>query len=143
MSLIDEWLDECEVDLAIDYQGNLGEAAAGNYKNFTKWLKRAKHYSLEYKKLLLEKEKLNGFLWIYYTGKAEPNVYKERPLDTRFLKSEVKDAIAIDPDILKINAKIMILEEYVDTLDRILKSVKDRDWAIKNAIEWRKFESGM
>jgi hypothetical protein len=59
------------------------------------------------------------------------------------LKSEVKDAINMDPEMQKLRGKILLLEEYVDTLERIVKSVKDRDWALKNAIEWRKFESGV
>jgi hypothetical protein len=143
MSIIDEMLEEAEADLHIDYNGNLGEQASLNYKNFTKWLKRLKTYSIEYKKLLMEQEKLNSELWIYYTGKAEPGVYKAKPLDNRYLKSEVKEAINMDPDMQKIRGKILLLEDYVDTLERIVKSVKDRDWALKNAIEWRKFESGI
>jgi hypothetical protein len=143
MSIIDEMLNEADNDLYIDYNGNLGEQSSQNYKNFTKWLKRLKTYSIEYKKLLMEQEKLNSELWIYYTGKAEPNVYKSRPLDNRFLKSEVKDAINMDPEMQKLRGKILLLEEYVDTLERIVKSVKDRDWTLKNAIEWRKFESGI
>jgi Recombination, repair and ssDNA binding protein UvsY len=143
MSLIDEWIEESETDLYIDYNGNLGEQAASNHKNFTKWLSRLKKHSLDLRKQRIREDKLNSELWIYYTGKANPDVYKQKPMDNRFLKSEVKEAISIDQEMMKMRLETSILEEYVDTLDRILKAVKDRDWAIKAAIDWRKFESGL
>jgi hypothetical protein len=140
---IDDWIEESEQDLHIDYHGNLGEQASLNYKNFTKWLGRLKKISLEYRKIQIEVEKLNSELWVYYTGKAPDETYKQKPMDHRFLKSEVKEAIAQDPEMMKIKLRLAIMSEYVDTLERICKAVKDRDWAIKNAIEWRKFESGV
>ena len=143
MSQIDDWIEEAETDLHIDYHGNLGEQASLNYKVFTKWLSRLKKITLEYRKLQIEEDKLNSDLWIYYTGKAPDETYKAKPMDHRFLKSEVKEAISQDPEMMKLRLRISIMSEYVDTLERIVKSIKDRDWAIKNAIEWRKFESGV
>jgi hypothetical protein len=143
MSQIDDWIQDSEADLHIDYHGNLGEQASTNYKNFTKWLTILKKHAIELKKLQLEESKLSAELWLYYTGKAEPQVYRDRPMDNRYLKSEVKEAISMDPDMMKLRLRISIMEEAVDTLERIVKAVKDRDWAIKAGIEWRRFESGI
>ena len=143
MSLIDDWIEEADQDLHIDYLGNIGEQLAYNHKHFTKWLSRLKKHSLELRKMRVKAEKLNSTLWIYYTGKASPDVYKAKPMDNRFLKSEVKEAISQDNEMMKLRLEISIQEEYVDTLERIVSEVKNRSYSFKNLIEWKKFESGI
>ena len=48
-----------------------------------------------------------------------------------------------DPEL----AKAVDMVEYVSTikdfLEKTLKNVENRNWNIKNAIEWRKFLSGV
>ena len=39
--------------------------------------------------------------------------------------------------------KIGYLETVVDYIKGVIKSVDNRGWDIKNAIEWKKFEAGV
>jgi hypothetical protein len=39
--------------------------------------------------------------------------------------------------------KVGYLETVVDYIKGVIKSVDNRGWDIKNAIEWRKFEAGV
>jgi hypothetical protein len=38
--------------------------------------------------------------------------------------------------------KIAVQQEKVDVLESIIKSIKDRGFQIKNAIEWERFKVG-
>ena len=45
-------------------------------------------------------------------------------------------------DLAKQQALVEYYEMCVDTCERYMKNISDRQWNIKNAIAWRKFESG-
>ena len=80
--------------------------------------------------------------WEYYTGKADPSVYREKPFDLKVLKNDVHIYINADEDIQKIQAKIIYQEAIVNYLEQILRMINTRSFTIKNAIEWRRFTSG-
>ena len=48
-----------------------------------------------------------------------------------------------DEDIIELNLKVEYQKEKVSYLESIIKEVSNRHWKIKNAIEWRKFVSGV
>lgn len=66
----------------------------------------------------------------------------ELPSQGRLLKSEVKDYLESDKDIVQAEIAVAAQYEVVYLLDRILKSLYNRGFLIKNAIEDRKFMSG-
>ena len=100
----------------------------------------------------LKLEKANGELavlkrnkWIYYTGKASEDVYKEKgdfPLKLK-TKDEERTFIEADEEIQKKKTEVEYYETVVDYLQEIVKQIGQRNFQIKNAIEWRKFEAGM
>jgi len=135
-------ITEAEQDLKIDYNGDLGIELQRQIELFTKYTSELKKHTLKLKAMYQERQELESELWIYYTGKASPDVYKQRPMDNRFLKSEVKDAIASDTQYQALQWKIIVQEEIVDAYERIVKEVNNRQWNIKNMIEWKKFIEG-
>lgn len=135
-------LEEAEKDLEIDYDADIGYLVSNQPKLFVKYSKMLKMEALKLKGLNLSLAELEANKWLYYTGKADPEVYKKTPLDHRFLKSEIKDAINQDKEVIALKQKIMVQEEVVDTLERVVQQVKDRGFALKNIIEWKKFISG-
>ena len=40
--------------------------------------------------------------------------------------------------MIELNLKIVYQQEVVDVLDEILKSINNRNWIIRNAVEWHK-----
>ncbi len=107
--------------------------------------KYLKHYT-KYKLLLTRAESdystLKREKWEYYTGKADPKVYEEKPFDLKILKTDLDKYLDADIDLQKAIQKVKYLETTVDFLERTLRQVSNRTYTIKNAIEWRRFTSG-
>lgn len=58
------------------------------------------------------------------------------------LKKDVPLYVESDSDIIELNLKTDLQQEKVDYLISIIKTVSDRDWTIKNAVEVLKFNAG-
>ena len=81
--------------------------------------------------------------WEYYGGKADAKVYVSKPFDIKVLKTDLSVYITSDEDVINAENKIGYLETVVDYIKGVIKSVDNRGWDIKNAIEWKKFEAGV
>ena len=103
-----------------------------HYNKFSLLLKKS-----EYEHKTIKREK-----WEYYTGKADPSVYREKPFDIKVLKADVHIYMDSDPDLQKADQKVAYLNQIVKYLEQVLRSVNNRTFLIKNAIEWKKFTSG-
>jgi len=56
--------------------------------------------------------------------------------------TEMNFVLDNDPDIVKIQTKIDLYKTVIGQLESILVQIKNRDWTIKNYIEWQKFQAG-
>ena len=81
--------------------------------------------------------------WEYYTGKASPTVYQAQPFNLKILRQDVDKYIKSDIEVVKIEQKIAYLQSIVNYLERTIRIISNRTFQIKNAIEWRKFTSGV
>ena len=81
--------------------------------------------------------------WEYYTGKADPAVYQEKPFNLKVLRQDVDKYIKSDPEVNKLEQKVTYIETTVDYLEKTLKIISNRTFTIKNAIDWRKFTAGV
>lgn len=111
----------------------------------TKYLQLLTENSLKLKKSNGELSVLKRNKWIYYTGKAPEEVYKEKgdfPLKLK-TKDEERTFIEADEEIRELKGKVEYYETVVDYLQEVVKSISNRSFQIKNAIEWRKFEAGI
>jgi len=79
----------------------------------------------------------------YDPGKADPEVYEEEPFP---YKVRDKDAIQrhmdADERLNKIDLKIRYYDIMLKFLEEIIKTVSNRTFQIKNAIEWHRFQAG-
>ena len=75
----------------------------------------------------------------YYSGKAPATVYKEKPFALKVLKGDLNMYIDSDPDLTRAQQKIDYLETCINCIDRILKQIDSRGFAIKNTIEIVKY----
>lgn len=109
----------------------------------------SKYYTL-YNTISLLKEKskdtynkLRLQRYNYYTGKADPQVYIEEPLP---LKVREKDAIQrfmdADEQLSNVEMKIKYYDTMLDFLKEIIKTISNRTYQIKNAVEFMKFTAG-
>ena len=103
-----------------------------HFNKFSLLLKKAEY---DHKSMIRDK-------WEYYTGKAAPSVYQAKPFDIKVLKADVHIYMDSDLDLQKADQKVAYLNQIVKYLEQVLRSVNNRTFLIKNAIEWKKFTSG-
>jgi len=107
--------------------------------------KYMKHYT-KFKLLLTRTEDelrtMKRNKWEYYTGKADPSVYQAKPFDLKIMRTDIDKYLEADEDLQKLSQKIAYLITVVDFLDKTLRVIVNRTYTIKNAIEWRRFQSG-
>lgn len=100
-------------------------------------------YALMKKEREIEMRRLIREKWLYYKGKAPSKVYKEMPFDFKLTtKEEVNMFIESDEDICRLQYKIDYIEQIINFLEGVLRQIGNRNFQIKNAIEWEKFKNG-
>ena len=108
----------------------------------------AKYYRILNNILILKKVEENKFKqlrkekWQYYTGKADPEVYIDKPFDHKVLRQDVDKYMDADEDLIKVCSKIDYYQIMLNYLDSILKTINNRTYQIKNSIEWQQFIRG-
>ena len=139
---LDELKLQVQKDLRVDDE-HLDTESLKNQEIKATYLDHKSRYELllyrakgDYKRLYREK-------WEYYGGKADAKIYASKPFDLKVLKTDLAVYITSDEEIINAENKIGYLETVVDYIKGVIKSVDNRGWDIKNAIEWRKFEAGV
>jgi hypothetical protein len=134
------WQIDCEIN-----PGELGNAALELAKLHQKYYKilsfeRINHKKIqgELKKLRLEKQEF------YLDGPTPEQVEKgwKLPSKGRILKSDVNNYIDADNDIIRMNLKVAYQGEKVELLTDIIKTISNRGFHIKSAIDWARFQTG-
>ena len=139
---LDELKLQVSQDLRVDDE-HLDTESLKNQEIKAKYLEHKSKFELllfkakgDYKRLYREK-------WEYYGGKADAKIYATKPFDLKVLKTDLGVYISADEEIIDAENKIGYLETVIDYIKGVIKSVDNRGWDIKNAIEWKKFEAGL
>ena len=139
---LDELKLQVQRDLKVDNE-HLDTESLKNQEIRANYLDHKSRYELllfkakgDYKRMYREK-------WEYYGGKADAKIYATKPFDLKVLKTDLAVYITSDEEIINAENKVGYLETVVDYIKGVIKSVDNRGWDIKNAIEWRKFEAGV
>ena len=138
---IDELYNEIERDLKID-DTELDLESIRTPQLHNKYLKIYTTHSLQLKRLQDEYKILYRMKWEYYTGKSSPEIYKQKPFDIKVLKSDIAIYIDADADLQQLSQKVAYTKQITDYLERILREINNRNWTIRNTIEWKKFLHG-
>ena len=79
----------------------------------------------------------------YYTGKAPAEVYVEEPFPYKVReKYAIQRYMDADERLNKIDLKIRYYDIILKFLEEIIKTVSNRNYSIKNAIDFMKFTAG-
>ena len=139
---IDELKLEVQADLKINNE-HLDTESLKNQEIKAKYLDIKSKYELLLFKAKGDYKRLYRDKWEYYGGKADAKIYVSKPFDIKVLKTDLSVYITSDEDVINAENKIGYLETVVDYVKGVIKSVDNRGWDIKNAIEWKKFEAGV
>jgi len=79
----------------------------------------------------------------YYTGKAPQEVYVAEPFPYKVRdKESLKQYLDADPKLQEKHLKIKYYEIMLSFLEEVIKTISNRTYQIKNAIEWQRFIAG-
>jgi len=108
------------------------------YKFFIAEKSKLRHLEGELKKLRLDKTEF------YTQGHNEETKAKGWKLPAKgiIIKSDVPMYVEADQDIIDLTLKIGIQQEKIEFLESIIKSLNNRGYNIKTAVEFIKFMNG-
>ncbi len=138
---LDELQQQAEKDLKID-DTELDIESLNTPIIHAKYLKHYSTYSLMLTKAQSEYNQLYKKKWVFYTGKADPEEYKETNFELKVLRQDVGTFIEADEEIIKQTQKVSYLKTVCNYLENTLKQVNNRGFQIKNAIDWKRFTEG-
>ena len=133
--------NQVDIDLKID-DTELDLESIRTPQLHNKYLKLFTKYSLQLKKVKDDYDGLYKFKWEYYTGKSTMEVYQAEPFDLKVLKADVHIYLNADVELQKLGQRQEYLNVVVVYLERVLREINNRNWNIRNTIEWKKFLHG-
>ena len=110
---------------------------------FDKYLKIHTFFKKQLNKLQAKYNVLKREKVVYYTGRAEKHIYDENPFDIKILRNEQDVFLSGDKDLIAAQNELDDVQLKLNYTDRCMKNILERQWHIKNVIEWRKFTSGV
>ena len=79
----------------------------------------------------------------YYTGKAPAEVYEEEPFPYKVRdKDALQRHLEADEKLTKLDIKIKYYDVMLKFLEDVIKTISNRTFQIKNAIEFMRFQAG-
>ena len=138
--IMDMWAEDCQVD-----RTELGEESLKLPKMHSKYLRVYTEERLMLKKLEEERKELVKLKHDYFRGIMPEEDLKANgwePNRLNILKSDIPMHLDADQDIIKLNLRIAVQGEKVDALESIIRSINNRGYLIKNAIDYERFKVG-
>jgi hypothetical protein len=94
-----------------------------------------KQKEAEYKKQFKDK-------WLYFSGKADPEIYKEKPFPHKIMKSDISLYLEADNELNTLKNMLDYYTHILKYLDDIIKQIHNRSYQIRDSIEFSKFIAG-
>jgi len=135
--IINSWREDCKLD-----DTELDSEALRIPNLHAKYLRMLAENRVKLKALKVKQKQLHQTLYDYYKGDLnnpqDLEELKREPWPKTVLKQDMPMYIEADDDMIKMLSRIAMQEEVVGVCEEILKSVNNRGFQIKNAIDWRR-----
>ena len=142
---LDQISDEWRKDAGID-STELGAESLKIPQLHSKYMKiyfderqRLRAYEFKSKATFLKK-------YEYYNGRMSREELEEagwEPFVKKLMKNEIDMYVDSDADIVDVNMRIVAQKEKIDFLEEVLKNLNQRNYQIKNALDYMKFTNGV
>ena len=135
--IIEMWQQDARIDdVELDRESLNVPVLHGKYlKVYYEQKLRLKKYKIQYKTL-------NKTLSEYYRGELnnpeDLQSIKREPWEKHVLKADVQQYIEGDQEMIDLVTRMVYQEQVVSLLEDIMRSINNRGFQIKNAIDWRK-----
>jgi len=142
IELQSQWAEDCKLD-----ELDLGSESTRTPVLHSKYVTLLSNSKLQLRKAVADLKRLENIKSDYYRGELSKEELDQLGWEpwrkNAVLRSDMRDQLDSDPDVIKQQDKVYYLETTVDFLDRVLRSLNSRGWDIKNAVEWNKLQSGL
>jgi len=138
--IVSEWDKDSKID-----ETELGEESIKIPKLHNKYLKFFMGERIVLFKMKAKNKKIRKGLLEYYLGELDRDELEILGRDQfykKLLKNEVDTYIESDDMYIDSTLEIAMQQEKVDYLEAIIKSLNNRGFQIKSAIDWYKFTNG-
>jgi hypothetical protein len=139
--LIDEWKKDTRID-----DLNLDSESLKVPSLHSKYMGHLSESRMELRQLRIQRRLLVKDLFEYYHGDLNNPEDLERisrePYVKKLMKNDVMSYVEADREVMRMDAKMEMQSELVDTLLEIMKSINNRGYSLKNAIDWRRLTTG-
>ena len=78
----------------------------------------------------------------YYLGKAPDEEYQKKPTNIKVLKTDIDLYLDSDEELQVLAKKVNTQKLKVETIEGFLRTLNNRGYAIKTALDFRKFAAG-
>lgn len=139
--LILEWEKDGEID-----KTELGKESLRIPQLHSKYLKEFYLAKALHTKLTSDFKKLYKLKHQYYQGILPEEDLKEfgwDPQPLKILKSDIPMYLESDEELQGIQQKITLTEDKIEIIENIIRTLNNRGYLLKNAIEWEKFKMGL
>ena len=142
----EEWKEDTRIDFQFknkEYTEDLARLSLEIPFQHNKYLNHYTDLSAVKTSLEFEIRKLVREKREYYGGEADAKTYAEKPFGTSIKTADkMKVYLESDQDIINLEAKIKLIDQILYYLDQVLRMISQRNYHVKNAIEWERFING-
>ena len=85
---------------------------------------------------------VSGFGGWYYLGKAPDEEYQKKPTNIKVLKTDIDLYIDSDEELQALAKKVNTQKLKVETIENFLRTLNNRGYAIKTALDSMRFKAG-
>lgn len=138
--IVSEWDKDCKID-----ETKLGEESIKIPDIHNKYLKIYIGENAQLKRMIAQRYKLKRKLSEYYLSELDKDELEEigrEQFYKKLLKNEVDTYIESDDEFIEFNLRVALQEEKVNYVEAIIRSINNRGFQIKNAVDWIRFKNG-
>jgi hypothetical protein len=143
---LEELMQQWEQDSKID-DNHLGEASTESPNLHSKYINTMVSYKLKLAKIRGDYNLLRKTKFRYYRGELSRQELEDLGWDqwqgVKPLRNEMDEFLQGDTDLVQMEQKVEYLNTIVYFLEEVLKQIRQRDWQIRTAVDWKKFLVGM
>ena len=141
---IEEIYEMWATDGSID-ETNISGESASIPKLHNKYFQLYVQEGLRLKKLKADYKQLYKLKTEYYKGELDVEELKEygwSPQPLKILRQDIPTYLEADKDIVNHSLKVGLQEAVVEYLESIIRQINNRNFYLKNIIDWERFRTG-
>lgn len=134
------WAEDGKID-----ETNISRESANIPKLHNKYFQLYTQEGLRLKKLKVDYKQLYKLKTEYYKGELDVEELKQHgwsPQPLKILRQDIPIYLESDNDIINFTLKIGLQEAVVEYLESIIRQINNRNFYLKNIIDWERFRTG-